>query len=259
VNRNSSLSLSPGATGGALREPENPCWTSVVQGYERWAPTYDQSPNPLLAREERHLLPLLSGLHDKRILDVACGTGRWLEKLATHTNQLAVGIDCSPAMLNVAGHKVGLRGRLARADGESLPFSAEAFDLAICSFALGHIHQLETLTGELARVTMPGADLFVTDLHPVAYSHGWRVGFRDDSGSVQIELTARPAEEIVEAFYGNGFECLTQVPLWLEEPERPVFARASKSDAFARASQVPAILAHHFRRFDTPKDTRRSQ
>ena len=59
------------------------CAISVAEGYERWAPTYDHAPNPLLAREERHLLPLLEDLQSKRMLDLACGTGRWLEKLAT--------------------------------------------------------------------------------------------------------------------------------------------------------------------------------
>ena len=53
----------------------------MAEGYQRWALTYDDDPNPLLAREERHLLPLLAALHGKRILDLACGTGRWLEKL----------------------------------------------------------------------------------------------------------------------------------------------------------------------------------
>ena len=32
---------------------------SVQDGYKRWAETYDKTPNPLLALEERHLASLL--------------------------------------------------------------------------------------------------------------------------------------------------------------------------------------------------------
>jgi hypothetical protein len=48
-----------------------PAWVPVKQAYERWAPTYDQSPNPLLSLEERKLAALIPGLRGKRLLDLA--------------------------------------------------------------------------------------------------------------------------------------------------------------------------------------------
>ena len=81
------------------------CSVPTSEGYERWAPIYDQSPNPLLAREERYLLPLIVNIRKKRILDLACGTGRWLEMLVAQGGESGVGIDCSEAMLGVAGRK----------------------------------------------------------------------------------------------------------------------------------------------------------
>jgi ubiquinone/menaquinone biosynthesis C-methylase UbiE len=225
---------------------------TVAEGYERWAPTYDHAPNPLLAREERHLLPLLSGLHHKRILDVACGTGRWLEKLIAHDGMSGMGIDSSVAMLRVAKKKASITGRLARAAGESLPLRNSVFDLAICSFALGHIRELGSVVRELARVTKPGADVFVSDLHPEAHARGWRVGFRDQSAAVQIEMLPRAPEDIVKAFCSNGFECVALMPLYLGEPEKPIFVRAGKVHVFAEVCQSPAVLACHFRRLGSP-------
>src|SRR5271170_454523 len=102
---------------------------TVAEGYERWAPIYDHAPNPLLAREERYLLPLLAHIKDKSVLDLACGTGRWLEHLIARDCKRGVGVDCSIAMLRVAGSKNPLRKRLAGADCASLPFSSAAFDL----------------------------------------------------------------------------------------------------------------------------------
>jgi ubiquinone/menaquinone biosynthesis C-methylase UbiE len=257
VNRSPSLEPElPTARGHEVPTAGGPCPVPVAEGYERWASIYDHAPNPLLAREERHLLPLFMDLHNKRILDLACGTGRWLERLLAQGGESGVGIDCSAAMLRVAGKKDAIIGRLARAACESLPFRTAVFDLAICSFALGHIGDLGSMVRELARVTKPGADVFVSDLHPAAYARGWRVGFRDDSIAVQIEMLPRVAEDIVQAFYSNGFECLALVSLYLGGPEKPIFARAGKAHSFAEACQVPAVLVSHFRRLDSPIDYR---
>ncbi len=247
----------PGA-GHYPDETKAPCVVSVAEGYARWASTYDNGPNPLLAREERYLEPILAGSRSGRILDLACGTGRWLKNISRYSRHLGVGIDSSAAMLKIAAAKNESRDHIARAVCENLPFQVEAFDLAICSFALGHIADLGVVASELSRVLHPDADVFVSDLHPEAYSHGWRVGFRDDGGAAEIELYPRTAEEVVELFYWNGFECMSQSPLWLEEEEKPIFAQAGKIDAFSSASQVPAILVWHFRRFDSRKDHRSS-
>ena len=225
-----------------------PVCVSVEEGYERWAATYDDAPNPLLHLEERKLTALLPYLGGKCTLDLACGTGRWLEKLSGMGTGLQVGVDLSAAMLRVAGKKAAVHGRLARADCLSLPFQASVFDLVVCSFALGHVPDLGQALSELARVTKAGAYVVVSDLHPEAYERGWRTGFRDSHNVVRIETTPRSAEEIVRAFYSAGFECLTHLPLCLGEPEKPIFARAGKGHLFARACQVPAVLVCHFRR-----------
>jgi ubiquinone/menaquinone biosynthesis C-methylase UbiE len=225
-----------------------PSPVSVAEGYERWAPSYDRTPNPLLAREERYLLPLLPDLHDKHVLDVACGTGRWLERLLAQGAQLGVGVDFSTAMLRIARRKVALAGRLARADCLRLPFRASVFDFAICSFALSHIQDLKQMARELARVMKPSSDVFVSDLHPEAYARGWHTGFRDGRGTCKIETLPRTAEEIVSVFYSAGLECLTHLPLSLGEPEQPMFAEAGKGHWFAERAQLPALLVCHFRR-----------
>lgn len=224
-----------------------PAFLSVEEGYERWAPTYDRSPNPLLHLEERKLAALLPDAGGKCVLDLACGTGRWLQRISVAGAALSAGIDCSAAMLQVAHRKPAIQGRLARANCLRLPFRAAVFDLVVCSFALGHIQDLSSMLRELAAVTKPGADVFVSDLHPEAYAQGWRPGFRD-SGSVQIEMCSRSAEEIVRAFFADGFECLTHIPLCLGEPERAIFVRAGKGHLFCSACQVPAVLVFHFRR-----------
>ena len=241
----------PGSLSSSECEPAampDSCRVSAAQGYERWASSYDEVPNPLLAREERYLLPLLTELHNKSVLDLACGTGRWLEKVVVQGCESGMGIDRSSAMLRVAGRKRTIRGRLAKADCENLPLASAAFDLVICSFALGHIQDIGSTVRELARVTKHGADIFVSDLHPDAYAGGWRVGFRDSNTAVEIDMRPRAKEELVHAFCASAFESKSQITLWLGEPEKPLFTRAGKSHSFVEACRVPAVLVCHFRR-----------
>lgn len=222
--------------------------TPVAEAYERWAPSYDETPNPLLAREERYLLPLLLEAQYERILDLACGTGRWLEKLTTQSAGPGIGIDSSLAMLRVAARKRAIKRKVVRATCDILPFRDAVFDLAICSFALGHVPDLGSTVHELARVTQAEADVFVSDLHPDACARGWRTGFRDGSTAVRIETLPRTTEETVDSFCCSGFECLSCVALPLGEPEKPIFARAGKDEVFAKACEFPAVLVCHFRR-----------
>jgi ubiquinone/menaquinone biosynthesis C-methylase UbiE len=224
---------------------------SVAHGYERWAPTYDGSHNPLLAREQRYLLPVLAGIRNRRLLDLACGTGRWLEQLSS-AQAGATGVDHSSAMLRIAHKKPCIAGKIVQADCANLPFRAGIFDLAIFSFALGHMKRLDTVVRELARVTTSGGEIFVSDLHPEAYAHGWRVGFRDDREAVEIEMFPRTSLELLETFVAAGFQCISRDPLWLEEPERPIFNKAGRSDSFMNAISIPAVLVFRFKKAAQP-------
>jgi ubiquinone/menaquinone biosynthesis C-methylase UbiE len=221
---------------------------SVTEGYELWAATYDRDPNPLLALEERALQPLLPDVRGKRVLDVACGTGRWLARLLGAGALSGAGVDLSSAMLRAGSSKAELRGRLARADSLALPFQCGVADLLICSFALGHIGDLVSFAREFVRVTKRGADVFVTDLHPEGYARGWRTGFRKRGESLEISTSAHSVGEVCEAFASSGLEPARLIEPCLDEPERPVFEQAGRVYLFDRVREIPAVLICHFRR-----------
>ena len=241
----SSSAPEPGA--GVARTGA-PVQLGPEEGYERWAPIYDHDPNPVIAREERYIVSVLPDLRGKSVFDLACGTGRWLEKLLARGARCGAGVDVSCAMLRVAVAKPSIRGKIGQADCGNLPFATALFDFAICSFAVGHIRDLRRMTGELARVVKPGGEIFASDLHPEAYARGWRTGFRDARSAVQIEMSARTPEDVVRAFYAEGIECLTYVSLCLGEAERPIFALANKQHEFDLACRIPAVLVYRFKR-----------
>jgi malonyl-CoA O-methyltransferase len=221
---------------------------SIAEAYELWAPSYDRDPNPLLALEERQLESLLPELGGKAVLDVACGTGRWLERLLSGGARRGFGVDLSSAMLDSARGKRALRGRLVRADGVQLPFASGITDLAICSFALAHLVAVDPLARELARVAKPHADVFVTDVHPAGYVRGWQTAFRADTGTIRITTFLHVVDEVRAAFEKAGFELRHLLEAHLGEPERPIFVRAGKAHRFEEASEIPAVLLCRFRR-----------
>jgi SAM-dependent methyltransferase len=221
---------------------------SVAEGYERWAANYDRDPNPLLALEDRQLKLMIPRMQGKRVLDLACGTGRWLAWLIAEGASLGVGVDFSAAMLAAAKRKSALSGRIVRGDCRAVPFARAAFDLVVCSFAVGHIADLRRVALEVGRVTAPGADVYVSDLHPLAYQQGWHAGFRDRQGSVEIATWPRSAEELLAAWIGGGFDCLQSVECRFTEAERPIFVRAGKASLFDKACRLPAVLLCHFQR-----------
>jgi ubiquinone/menaquinone biosynthesis C-methylase UbiE len=223
-------------------------YVSVQEGYERWAPTYDRDPNPLLALEERQLRLMVPPLEGKRVLDLACGTGRWLAWLMTRGASSGVGVDFSPAMLAAAKEKSAVRGRVVQANCRAVPFANAVFDLVVCSFAVGHIPDLRSVAREVGRVATPGADVYVSDLHPLAYGQGWQTGFRDNSRAVEIATWSRSAHEFQAPWVSAGFDCTQLVECRFSEPERHVFARAGKAREFDDFCQVPAVLICHFQR-----------
>lgn len=238
-------------TGREIALLDVPTRVGVEEGYERWAQSYDQAPNPVIAREERYIASFLPSLYGRNVLDLACGTGRWLEKLLACGANYAAGVDVSSAMLRVASRKSSICDKIVQADCLKLPLASSIFDFVICSFALGHIRDVRKMVGELARVTKPGGEAIVSDLHPEAYARGWRTGFRDTRSAVQIEAFAHVPEEIVRAFHADDLECLSYISLCLGEPERPIFIAANKQREFEASRRVPAVLVYRFRRRGT--------
>jgi len=234
--------------GRQLRQGSGVRQVSVQEGYRLWAATYDHDPNPLLALEERALEPLLPNLQGKDLLDVGCGTGRWLRPLMSRGVRSAVGMDLSAEMAACAAANPLLRGRLALADCLLLPLPPRVADVVICSFTAGHVADLGALARELARVARRGADLFLTDLHPGARMRGWRSAFSHPSGTVEVLGFVHTRRDTESHFTSEGFRLAASSDLCFSEPERPVFARAGRSGIFEAACRTPAVALYHFTR-----------
>jgi SAM-dependent methyltransferase len=134
---------------------------SSVDGYDGWAPTYDDPGNGIFEIEEPIVHPILDRLPVGVAVDAACGTGRHTARLAERGHQVH-GFDTSSRMLAVARAKVP-GARFAAADLRSLPLPDSSVDLVVCALSLAHVEHLEPVFREAARVLRTGGHLVISD------------------------------------------------------------------------------------------------
>jgi ubiquinone/menaquinone biosynthesis C-methylase UbiE len=99
-----------------------------------------------------------------QVLDVGCGTGAVLRRLAAclPTARL-VGVDPAPRMLAEARKRLdGVR--LEQAAAERLPFADASFDLVVSAMSFDHWADQELGLAECVRVLRPGGRLVLADL-----------------------------------------------------------------------------------------------
>jgi len=215
---------------------------SAMEGHRHWAPVYDAGPNPLLALETRLLLERLSETPPARFIDVACGTGRWME-WALNSGSRVFGVDFCPEMLLQASRKRGLSGSLALADACSIPLAGGSADLTLSSFALGYLPSPQQAVAEMARVSRAGGRVIVADLHPSALSAGWTRSFRSNGHSYEIDHYRHSNAALEAAAEAAGLALDWRIEACFGEPERKIFREAGKESSFQELSRIPALLA----------------
>jgi ubiquinone/menaquinone biosynthesis C-methylase UbiE len=98
----------------------------------------------------------------KQVLEVGCGTGLLLERMAGFASA-AVGVDLSPGMLEHATAR-GLEA--VEGSATELPFDDASFDV-VCSFkVLAHVRDIQDAMNEMVRVTRPGGVLVLEFYNP---------------------------------------------------------------------------------------------
>jgi SAM-dependent methyltransferase len=149
--------------------------TGEVQGHEWFREAFGEL-YPLLyphrddesaAREVARLVELL-GLEGSRarVLDLACGNGRHAVAFAA-AGLRVFGFDLSPQLLQRAGSRRELTGRLVRADMRAVPFAA-AFDLVVnlfTSFGYFSDEQNALALAEMAGALIPGGRLVIDHIN----------------------------------------------------------------------------------------------
>ncbi len=105
-----------------------------------------------------------------RILDVGCGTGYLLGRLAARAPQAGAlaGIDAAPAMIRTARDAAtDDRLRFVVGTAERLPWPAGTFDLVVSTTSFDHWADQRAGLAQCAQVLAPGGCLVLADLFSV--------------------------------------------------------------------------------------------
>jgi SAM-dependent methyltransferase len=149
------------------------------------------------------LQTLARDLEAERILEVGCGTGRWLADLGAERRQ-RVGLDPSSGMLEEAGKRNRCL-QLVRGRGEQLPFPAETFDLVFCVNAIHHFGNPQAFVSEAHRLLGSGGALAVVGSDPHGRREEWYV-YHFFDGTYETDLARFPTwEGIADWMTASGF------------------------------------------------------
>lgn len=116
----------------------------------------------------RRVVDILKPLAPRELLDVATGTGDLAIACAALNPRRIVGVDVSPAMMEIGSSKVRRQGlsrliSFERGAAEQLPFPAGSFDAATVAFGVRNFSNLDRGLREIHRVLKPGGAFVVLE------------------------------------------------------------------------------------------------
>jgi SAM-dependent methyltransferase len=239
----------------AAPDPAEAAYDALAPAYDVLTADYDY--DAWLGAIER--VAIANGLTGRRVLDVACGTGKSFLPLLERGYDVTA-CDISEAMLQVARTKVGPRASLCRLDMRALP-ALGCFDLVTClDDALNYLPDEAALVEALAgmRANLAPGGVLVFDVNALrtyrgSFAGDWVVDGADCMvawrGRTAPDLAAGgSAELVVDAFVrGPGGDAWTRhraVHLQFHHPaERLERALAAAGLALrARLGQLPGAL-----------------
>lgn len=216
------------------------------KAYGQAAANYDAEPNSVLFTETADLLALLDLRPGDRLLDAACGTGKYAQA-GLKAGADCVGLDFAGEMLAAAAAKCP-GGRFLKHDLAvlPLPFAGGSFNKIILAHALWHLGGIAGLFAEFARLLSPGGRLVISVTHPEAAFRDFKYRAEDLPCGEEIDISAErhrySRAEIEAAALAAGLRPAEARTITVDERLRPVLTAA----AFESVKGTPLLLALRF-------------
>lgn len=135
--------------------------------FNRWAPLYDLPFTSVFYQAvHKRLLEFVELPEAAQVLDLGCGTGKLLNRLANRYPQLTgTGLDFSDEMLQQARQQSAAPNRLTYVQGrtDAIPLPDDQFDAAFCTISFLHYANAIAVLHEIHRVLKPGGSFYLAD------------------------------------------------------------------------------------------------
>jgi cytosine/adenosine deaminase-related metal-dependent hydrolase/SAM-dependent methyltransferase len=215
---------------------------TAADGYRVWARSYDNEPNPMLSVEERFLGSLLPPANGLDVVDLGCGTGRWLNALKNDRPRSLLGVDSSPEMLEIAQRKLGSAAEFVNTDCAVITLPVASADLVLCNFLLSYIEEAQAFLRKVSTMLRDGGSVFLTDLHPETVSGlNWRRGVHVEHEFKEIRTFQRSIDEVVALCKSVDLSTDICLEPHFGEAERLIFEAAGKREYFQQIKHHAAI------------------
>lgn len=187
--------------------------------YDAFAASYEaENASSLLnAHYERPAMIRLAGeVRGRQILDAGCGSGVLTAELRGR-GAVMTGLDGSPAMIELARHRLGDDVPLHVADlALPLPFATDTFDDVTASLVLHYLRDWHGPLTEFKRVLKPGGRLILSVNHPTVHlfnhpdedyfaTRQYSEDFDFDGEPAVLTFWHRPLHAMTSAFTDAGF------------------------------------------------------
>ena len=183
------------------------------------------------ARVEAAILDLVGDQPVQALLDLGAGTGRMLELLAPLAAR-AVGVDLSPAMLNLARARIEERAlrnvQLRQGDVYAPPVERGAYDLIVIHQVLHFLDDPGRALAEAAHLLRPGGRLLVVDFEAhdeealrEHFAHR-RLGFGGEEIAQLMQEAGLNLTETRRVAPGKGEAGKLTVVVWLARDRRVI-------------------------------------
>lgn len=143
--------------------------------FDLWAPNYDCLLTTIFYQAiHQRLLEFVHLPENALVLDLGCGTGKLLNRLAAKfPTLLGIGCDLSSEMLRQARRKNKHQTHLifVRGNAESLPFAQAQFEAVFNTISFLHYPQPATVLSEISRVLRPGGCYYLADYGEHLFNH----------------------------------------------------------------------------------------
>lgn len=140
---------------------------SKQQIFNQWAPSYDCLWTTVFYQAIHQRLLEYVELPDRpQVLDLGCGTGKLLDRLAAQFPKLhGTGLDFSESMLQMArsGNRYSDRLNFVAGDATALPFESAQFDAAFSTISFLHYPNPQAVCAEIARVLRRQGHFYLAD------------------------------------------------------------------------------------------------